>query len=418
MAVIGFLCSDPTGAVAHYRAALPANVLRARGHTVVVSDQGQLTPAGTIALALNMPDDPYGRAYAWEPDVVVLTHGWVSGAPLEMIAEARASGQVVVADVDDWPWLEVSNPHHDVGLPEAKAAGIAASNALVVSTEVLANGLAAYARGPVEVAHNMIDLDLYAKVREQNVARRRRYGDVNPQPLTIAWRGGVNFHVPDLELLGANVSPALRAALEAGRVRFLHVGDIRGARRFAEVVGVSPRSVKVRQHSRRVVEYPPLLLGADLAIVPLASNAFARSKSAIAGMEWAAAGVPFIASDHPAYATAFDSFASECWAVDDPTDWSARILELAEGGGHARGHLHATEALRLEQHHVGAHVDAIGNVYESLFASLGVADPYAYGAERGPAPAQAGAGHGGGARPEGQTRTDPQRSHTPGDSAT
>lgn len=415
MAVIGFLCSDPTGAVAHYRAALPANVLRARGHTVVVSDVGQLTPAGTIALAMNIPGDPHGRAYAWEPDVVILTHGWVSGAPLEMIAEARASGQVVIADVDDWPWLETSNPHHDVGLPDAKVAGIAAANALVVSTEVLANGLAAYARGPVEVAHNAIDLELYAKVREQNVKRRRRYGDENPTPLTIGWRGGVNFHVPDLELFGASISPALRAALEVGRVRFLHVGDIRGARRFAEVVGVSPKSVKVRQHSRRVVDYPPLLLGVDLAVVPLASNAFARSKSAIAGMEWAAAGVPFIASDHPAYCTAFDGL--DAAAVDDPTDWSARVLELLEAGGHARGHLHAMEALRLEQHHVTAHVRHHANIYESVFAQLGVADPYALeraDVERGPAPGEPGAVQRG-AR---GTHTGGQLTHTPGDCAT
>lgn len=395
MAAIGFAITDPENGVAHYRGAVPADVLRARGHTVVVSDVMQLTPAGTLALALAI--DPE-RPVAWEPDVVILTGGWPSAIELEWISEARASGQRVFVDVDDWPRIPPSNPHADSRLFSAKVAAIARADALICSTPVLARGMGAARPAATVVSRNRVDAERFAGIRTLNTARAERYGDTNPDPVVIAWRGGVAFHLPDLALL--------RDALdELGRdesVRFVHVGHTDDAPSFASVVGIPEWRVE-RRPLVTFGAYPPNLLGVDLALVPLdVDTPFSLAKSNIAGMEWTAAGVPFLASEHPEYRALVDR---DQLLPRRARHWRGALRALIDPvlRGVTRSYL--DDALHELPWTLDAAIAEPGNAYETLFDELDVADP------RGSAPAEAGAEQCGevGARPR-----HPQDTHNAG----
>lgn len=350
MAAIGILCSDPTGAVAHYRAGSLGSVLRARGHTVVVSDQGRTTPAGSVALMLAEGNDPEGRVAGWEPDALILTGGWVSGAPLEMLDEARAEGQRVILDIDDSLELPEHNYAYDPELKRAKLTACAHADAVIVSTPPLQRELRrARVRLPVAVSRNVVELERYRTVRELNDARASRYdiAGENPRPLVIGWRGSVPHHRGDVALLARAfgvIYDALGLLLDTVDVRFVHLGAHPDApHAFARAVGLPEQRVEARPWVP-FGAYPAILTGVDIAVVPLDGSAFTRAKSNIAGLEWAAAGVPFVASWNEAY----DAF---CGGIPGtlartPDELGAAIVHLLEPAH--RGAVRATQRFTLE----------------------------------------------------------------------
>lgn len=301
MAAIGILCTDPTGGVAHYRAGSLGTVLRARGHTVVVSDQGRTTPAGSLALMLAEGNDPEGRVAGWEPDVVILTGGWPCGAPLEMLDEARAEGQRVVLDIDDSLEIPEHNYHYDPELKNAKLwAARAHCDAVLVSTRPIARELRrGRVRVPIVESRNVVELERFKVARELNDARAIRYDHAgeNPAPFTLAWRGSVPHHRGDVALL-THLAASMNGRLG---VRWVHIGAQRDDEHaFARAIGVPQQHVEPRPLVPFGM-YPALLTGVDLAVVPLEAAPFSRAKSNVAGLEWAAAGVPFVSSWNEAY---------------------------------------------------------------------------------------------------------------------
>lgn len=351
--------------MAYYRAGVPGRLLRARGHHAAVSDSGQLTPAGTIALRLDAHDE-LGRVVAWEPDAVLLTGGWASATPLQMIEEARANGQRVLVDVDDWPWIPPGNPHYDQRLAGAKLAAITRSDALVCSTPAIADGLTSrgHVSVPTIVSRNVIEPELYEPARIANVRRRGWARARARKGGRVAYRGAVAYHDADVRLL--------RGWLDDLLVNFsshaVHVGHDPSAPSFSGTACVSPSRLITRPLVT-MAEYAYNLARVEVAVVPLSLEPFSLAKSNAAGLEWCAAGVPFVASDHPEYRELTGSVPRGI--ARDYGKWRRWVAALLDDAGRRAEH-HALQRAELERFTFAHHVELDELPLERLLAELGV----------------------------------------------
>lgn len=310
-----FVSADE-GGCRHYRILLPARELhRKGGHTVLIAGGIVQRPSGEIGA----PSAEDMRRTAFGFDIVVFQRWMHEDAP-DIIRKARAAGQVVINDVDDW-WL---------GLPTSNAAFagthktadarwnvehyrkvLAASSALVVSTPYLGKRLERFGV-PVHVVRNAIDLERYEPRA------------VVPKSLVIGWHG----HLPhrasgDLQQLAGVLGPFMERHESA---RFLHIGSESeaDAEHVCGVLGIE-RSRLITRPPFHITEMHHKLSGIDVGVAPLEDSPFSSSKSAIKPMEFAATGLPSIASDRDEYR--WFGAAALCRR---PKDWTEALERLAD----------------------------------------------------------------------------------------
>lgn len=323
--LIGFASTG--GGCAHYRAELPARMVAATGldtcwtdHDLMFGSEGGM---GFDVTGVNFSPSCSGRIVFDHddargvdvvcPDVIVLAAGWVRAHP-DVLAAASRNGQRIVTDCDDWPWLPPENPHAiEIGTVwqwnagEAKLASMRSADACTVSTDYMMR-LCDSREVVASVCRNMIDPTRYANARLSNTYKVR--GPFRG-PLVIGYRGMLaGFHDGDVE--------TLRGCLPTENVRYVHVGADPRGKTFAEVAGVDPALVD----NRPACEFADYstgrdLVGVDVAVIPFASRPFSQAKSNIAGLEWTAAGVPWVASDQLEY-TRLDRPA----CAHKPREWS------------------------------------------------------------------------------------------------
>lgn len=183
---------------------------------------------------------------------------------------------------------------------------IAVADLVTVSTKPLAERLVEF-NPNVVVLPNHIDPALL----EWERPRRDR--------VTVGWSGG-NSHLLDLQV----VASQLRRFLERHPDVDMHfVGTdysrlVRRESRFTPFVN-------------GVWNYYPNL-DFDIGLAPLAPNVFNRSKSHIRVLEYAALGIPVIASDEPAYRdTVIDGVTG--FLVRYEHEWMSRLRDLANDSG-------------------------------------------------------------------------------------
>lgn len=295
MTRIGFATADwsaltdpPTlGGSGWYRVGLPAAEFARAGHDVVV---------GTL-LAHNQASElgvqTWDGENHWDFDVMVLQR-WMHEGLATRIRAAVAGGQVIVNDVDDWFFgLATTNrayrTTHPRVSPEANTNHyrqiLAASSVVTVSTVYLADRLEHLLGDRLRVVRNAIDLLRWP----QNPLESPQSDDP-----VFGWVGAVSWRSGDLEGLRGVVGPFLNGR----RLRFHHGGHLEGTSSAGEVLGVERHTEALMVP---IAEYPELFTPLDVGLVPLSDRPFNLSKSAIKGMEYAAAGVPFVAADTPEY---------------------------------------------------------------------------------------------------------------------
>lgn len=281
--IVGF--ASTIGGCKHYRCELPARTLALHGEFEIVVG-GDLAFNNILGSALGIYTE--GDAYT-EPDVIVLAGGYPVGLGAQVIEIARAHGQVVICDCDDWPWLPSENPHYRPDCGRDKLAALRAANAVTCSTPFLHDGLLEHSIESTMI-RNTIDRDRYRLEREINLAR----AFAAHSPIVVGYRGVLaGFHDDDVRALGAN--------LPTEGFRYKHVGsDPRSRFTFAELAGLPAELVDERQ-AVEFDRYGPELAGVDVAIIPWSDRQFSCAASAIAALEWHAAGVPWIASTHPEF---------------------------------------------------------------------------------------------------------------------
>lgn len=207
----------------------------------------------------------------------------------KVIASARSAGQIVINDLDDWFWGlhkenaayaqvdPILNPKSNI---DHYRKSLLASNLIVTSTQFLADRVEDWADIRVEIIPNGVDVGKYPL---------RKHRD---RPPVIGWAGSTAHRSGDLEIL-------IEPYKQFPKARFHHTGHFAQYPSFAEKTKIKESQLTVfpmfAPH-----EYPHSL-AFDIGVIPLADIAFNEAKSNIKGLEYAAAGIPFIASPLPEY---------------------------------------------------------------------------------------------------------------------
>lgn len=315
MRVLIYPC-DRTGC-GTYRCTYPAHAARKLGVDVHVAPVLQ-EPGKPTRRLLPIERHPHNprmvRAKPVHADVVVFQRPVEEVFSRVLIPQLQASGVAVVVEVDD-------DLH---ALPAAHPAARALSPALspganwrnlmdacrladlvTCSTPALASRYGAHGR--VAVIRNRVPERLLDQPHK-------------PDGETVGWRGWTVTHPEDLQATRGGVADALQTT----GWRFLQIGLTVGVK-----TGLSLDSEPAHVGPTVTIdEFYPLLSHLDIAIAPLRDCAFNRAKSCLAGLEYAACGVPFVASDLPEYRLLADAGIG-LLAGSRAKDWRRQIERLA-----------------------------------------------------------------------------------------
>jgi glycosyltransferase involved in cell wall biosynthesis len=227
-------------------------------------------------------------------------------------AALRATGEgKLVYEIDDDPfsvdeanWL--ARPEFRKSDVLATLRGCAALAHLVtVTTEPLAEVFRQF-NPNVAVIANYIPQELLS------ISRKRH------ERLTVGWAGGAS-HMRDM----AMIAPVWREVMDGTGVRGHFIGcDYRNMLR--------PDGFEFTGWSENPRDYHRLV-DFDIALVPIAPHPFARSKSHIKALEFAALGIPVIASDCEAYRDLVVDGVTG-FLVTGAQQWRDRMLTLIHDG--------------------------------------------------------------------------------------
>ena len=234
----------------------------------------------------------------------------------KQIEIAKQLGQTIIVDIDDFhEGLTPANKAYDLTHPEKNKKSnrkyyeevIAAADMIVVSTQFLYDHYSKQ-RDHVYLIRNGVNLSQFER-------KKQRSG----KPI-IGWSGAVSFRNNDLEQLRA----WLPDFLEKHDLMFHHAGHDPAAPSFADITGINPN----RLTTSPIVPIHKYAEGLkfDIGIVPLNDIPFNYAKSNIKGLEYAASGIPFIASDVPEYRLLHEDGIGRI--ATTPQEWEGHMREL------------------------------------------------------------------------------------------
>jgi glycosyltransferase involved in cell wall biosynthesis len=279
------------GGAGWYRCRIPALGLAAHGHVVRHVGAIASSHSGEI-VAIEFGD----HKQCEDGFEVVVMQRWMLGKAVEVIERAKAMGQVVIQDVDDWYWgldpsnraWESSHPNtHPTENREHYRQALGHCSALTVSTPYLAERLnRMFPDKPIYVVRNAIDLYRWEVQPVSDTDRP-----------VIGWVGAVGWRSGDLEILKGILGPFV----EQYDLAVIHAGVMQGTQgAFAKLTGVDPRRVTERSMAS-IHLYPLLWRGIDVALAPLSDQPFNEAKSSVKAMEAAASGIPVVTSAMSSY---------------------------------------------------------------------------------------------------------------------
>lgn len=268
------------GGCGYYRCILPMLVCRQRAH------------AGRIAWdpmrGFGVRDTDTTGVFGFNTVVLKLIMDRWTPKQIEI---AQSLGQRIVVDVDDYfEGLTPANAAYDITNPESNKRAnrdvyrevIAAADIVTVSTPFLLDHYKAQ-RDNVYLVRNGVNTKQF---------HRRPLSSGKP---VIGWTGSTSYRNNDLEQL----QEWLPDFLEEHDLMFHHAGHSDEAPAFHVVTGVNPNRVRTTP-LLPITQYPDAFQF-DIGIVPLRDIPFNHAKSNIKGLEYAANGIPFVASDLPEY---------------------------------------------------------------------------------------------------------------------
>jgi len=206
---------------------------------------------------------------------------------------AKALGQKIVVDIDDFfDGLDESNQAFAATDPKRNQDNnrehynsiIAQANAIITSTPFLYDYYQTRYKN-VYLVRNGIDLPRWVRRRDRAASRP-----------TVGWVGATPWRSRDLETLSSWIGPFMKK----NNLLFHHSGHTRGSPLAREQLKID-RQRCTETPLCPIKEYPKLFSKIDIGIVPLNDLPFNHAKSYIKGLEYAAAGVPFVSSYSPEY---------------------------------------------------------------------------------------------------------------------
>lgn len=304
---------QPNGC-AWYRCMLPMIQLREAGFDTMIGMPGWNDNHG---FGLLMPDQT--AIHGWDVIVFKLI---MLGTVAEKMDEAHARGQKVAVDIDDWfEGLEESNLAHRLTSAAVNPRSnrdfymeiINKADALITSTPFLYDFYKNKGHKNVFLVRNGIDS-----------FRWRQRKDHSRWLPTVGWVGATPWRSRDLE----SVSHVIPNFIVDNRLSFHHSGHTPGAAWAWKQIGLDEKHKGTHEGMRQIIEYPEMFRKIDLGLVPLSDVGFNHAKSSIKGLEYAAAGVPFVASGTPEYRLLAESGVGRVANTD--SEWLSQLSELLD----------------------------------------------------------------------------------------
>lgn len=248
----------------------------------------------------------------------------MSGGKLE--ARLLMSASHGVYDVDDALF-------HDAGMGVRRAVSkaatwtraVAAADVVIVGNEYLAERASRTAR-TVYVIPSCIEPTAYAP----------KSSYVLNDPPRIVWVGS-----PSSEAYLLSIAPSL---LEVHRRTGARLGVV-----SAGSASLGVLDPMVDRATWTLEGVGPILAAADVAIGPLVDSPYARGRSAYQLVQYAAAGLPMVASTVGANAAALEALAG--FAEHSESGWTEAIIGLLAAGDDVRARLGAMARRGVEQHY-------------------------------------------------------------------
>lgn len=298
---------EPNGC-AYYRQVLPCRLLTELGYEAFVGQPRPHEPAG-IGLA---KDD--GALFGFDINVYkLMMHASVP----QLFHTMQAKGQVVAIDIDDFHFsLHEENIAHAATNPHTNPTnnrmwyeiGIRQADFVTVSTAFLADFYGRRCRD-VRLVRNAVEVERFSPVYQ-------------PEKPVYGWLGGTLWRSGDIELLSAWLP---RFAADHG-VTVHHAGHIPGdPKHFAIRAGLKAVQTTSMQTISNV---PKMMENFHVGLVPLARNAFNEAKSYLKGLEYVAAGIPFIATPTEEYRVLHAAGVGRL--AETPDEWRDHATELLD----------------------------------------------------------------------------------------
>jgi glycosyltransferase involved in cell wall biosynthesis len=115
--------------------------------------------------------------------------------------------------------------------------------------------------------------------------------------------------------------------IQQNKLTFHHSGHVETAKHAADLLGVD-KSLVTTEPMQPVTNLPALMKKFNIGIAPLNSVDFNRAKSYLKGLEYAVAGIPFVASDMPEYRLLSDAGVGRI--ASSPSQWRSHMEELLD----------------------------------------------------------------------------------------
>jgi glycosyltransferase involved in cell wall biosynthesis len=248
---------------------------------------------------------------------------------IDQVRQARELGQKIVVDIDDhMEGLEETNLAYKLTHPDSNPnnnrdhyiAIIDQADALTTSTPFLYDYYKnKYPEKPIFLVRNGIDVERWNF--------RKDYKRFLP---TFGWVGATPWRSGDLEIL----DPFFGEFLKQKHLKFHHAGNIINAPQVSNQIKID-KDLCTLEPMQTMLNLQQLYRKIDVGIVPLRDVTFNHAKSYLKGLEYAASGIPFIATDLPEYKLLSDAGVgrvaknSEEWLyhMDDLIDPAVRLEE-------------------------------------------------------------------------------------------
>lgn len=313
---IGFISGDWNNQVsppeangcAYYRQVLPCRLLSEMGYEALV---GQPIPIDDAGIGIAKDD---GGLFGFNVSVMkLMMHASVP----QLFYVMQAKGERVVVDIDDFHFsMDEQNIAHAATDPHTNPTnnrmwyevGIRQADHVTVSTAFLANFYGRRCRD-VRLVRNAVETERFSPVYQ-------------PDSPVYGWLGGTLWRSGDIELL----SEWLPSFTHDHGVTVHHAGHIPGdPRHFGIRAGVK----RVQTSPMRPMsQVPDALQNFHVGLVPLARNAFNEAKSYLKGLEYAAAGIPFIATPTEEYRILHEAGVGRL--AQTPDEWRDHATELLD----------------------------------------------------------------------------------------
>jgi len=297
---------EPNGC-AWYRLILPSRELQGLGWETGVG-MPRVHPEMGIGIA---HED--GMYAGWDVSVLkLLMHESIP----QLIPVMQAKGERVIVDIDDFHFaLDEENVAYHATNPHANRESnrayyeivIRQADTVTVSTAFLAEFYGRRCRD-VRIIRNGLDVERFSMVE-------------HPESPTVGWVGATWWRSGDIEVL----SEWLPGFVSDYGVKVHHAGHIPN----------EPRNFAVRAGLRRVstrlmctIKDYPSMLDFHIGLVPLARKPFNEAKSNLKGLEYAAAGIPFIATPTEEYRLLHESGIGRL--AETPDEWRDHAIELLD----------------------------------------------------------------------------------------